>query len=127
MPSVWSTEATRAALADEQRKTSEAAALRAEIDRLAPSAEPWRVGLYWLTPEPDREGDERVEIWFHCHRCGVSSNVNWPEDLGGARAGFLALPAQHRDCPQTLASARWELLVTLRLQQHRLAQRKSSL
>lgn len=84
---------------------------------LAARALTWRTGLYWirLTDPPEDSGQPVNAMWAQCHRCGVRESVSLPADLGDVTSRLREIAATHARCPQTLAGARWELLVTLRL------------
>jgi hypothetical protein len=104
MQSVWSTEASRAAIAD------------ARLEAPEPEPPTWRTDLYWIVlvePTPEEQARRRA-LWAQCRRCGVRENVLLPADLGDVANRLREIAAAHVRCPQTLLGARWELLVTLR-------------
>lgn len=101
---------------------------RAELDarQLAALALPtWRTGLYWcrlVDPTPEEQAAERNAMWSLCRRCGVREIVPLPAPLDAVTSRLREITTTHARCPQTLAGALWELLVTLRLRGEAVAQ-----
>lgn len=92
---------------------------KAPLAEVAPRQ--WRTGVYWIHfVEPTRAEVAQCGAsysWAQCYRCGARHGVKVPDDLGEVTRAMRLIVDAHDRCAQTLAGARWELTITLRMRQ----------